>query len=119
MQWFIAKIVFRIVCGEGNHKPQFDEQLRLIHAAHEQEAFKKAEYTGVQEEDSFLNERLETVQWQFINVAEVKTIGTLSDGIELYSWVNEDDDARRYIETIHKKAEQICLTFENRETLVV
>ena len=32
MKWYLAKLVYRIICGEGNHKPQFDEQLRLIYA---------------------------------------------------------------------------------------
>jgi hypothetical protein len=29
MQWYLAKLVFQIICGDGNHRPQFDEQLRL------------------------------------------------------------------------------------------
>jgi hypothetical protein len=28
MRWFVAKIVYQIICGNGNHMPQFDEQLR-------------------------------------------------------------------------------------------
>lgn len=31
--WYLVKIVFQIICGSGNHKPQFEEQLRLIIAA--------------------------------------------------------------------------------------
>ncbi|RYY10197.1 MAG: DUF4288 domain-containing protein, partial [Chitinophagaceae bacterium] len=27
MNWYLAKLIFRIVCGQGNHTPQFDEQL--------------------------------------------------------------------------------------------
>ena len=42
MNWYLSKIIFRIVCGEGQHTPQFDEQLRLIAASDEQEAFQKA-----------------------------------------------------------------------------
>ena len=42
MKWFLAKIVYRIICGSGNHTPQFDEQLRLIEADSEEDAFKKA-----------------------------------------------------------------------------
>ncbi|HEV3251858.1 MAG TPA: DUF4288 domain-containing protein, partial [Puia sp.] len=42
MNWYLAKIVFRIICGEGQHIPQFDEQLRLIEAGNEVEAFEKA-----------------------------------------------------------------------------
>jgi hypothetical protein len=118
MQWYIAKIVFRIICGDGSHKPQFDEQLRLIHAADEQKAFKKAEVMGLQEEDAFLNQHNELVQWQYINISELKQLSSLGDGIELYSRVKEADNAKRYIDVINKKAEQICSTFENRETVV-
>ena len=32
MNWYLAKIVYRIICGQGNHTAQFDEQLRLIQA---------------------------------------------------------------------------------------
>ena len=35
MKWYLAKIIYRIICGEGIHTPQFDEQLRLIHAEDE------------------------------------------------------------------------------------
>jgi hypothetical protein len=118
MEWYIAKIVFRIICGDGNHKPQFDEQLRLIQAADEQEAFRKAEATGIREEDSFLNYQKQRVQWQYINISELKKLSSLTDGIELYSRVKEADNAKRYIDVINKKAEQICSTFENRETVV-
>lgn len=41
MNWYVAKLVFRITCGNGNHPPQFDEQLRLISATCEKEALKK------------------------------------------------------------------------------
>ena len=42
MNWFLAKIVYRIVCGDGDHTPQFDEQLRLVQATDESSAFEKA-----------------------------------------------------------------------------
>ena len=41
MKWYLAKIVFQIICGDGKHTAQFDEQLRLIAAADEDEAFGK------------------------------------------------------------------------------
>ena len=51
MNWYIAKIVFRIITGDGNHMPQFDEQLRLINANNEEEAFEKIiDYFDEQEE---------------------------------------------------------------------
>ena len=68
MNWYISKIVFKISSENTHHKPQFDEQLRLIAAASEEEAFIKARTIGIGEEDSFLNDRNNTVKWEFINV---------------------------------------------------
>ena len=62
MNWFLAKIVYRIVCGEGIHQPQFDEQLRLIHATCEGEALVKAKQIGVAEEVQFSNQQQHLVQ---------------------------------------------------------
>ena len=46
MNWYLTKLVFRIICGEGHHTPQFDEQLRLVSATDECEAFEKAMAIG-------------------------------------------------------------------------
>ncbi|MEK7225456.1 MAG: DUF4288 domain-containing protein, partial [Bacteroidota bacterium] len=51
MNWYLAKIVFRIVCGDGNHLAQFDEQLRLIRADKREEALLKAQLLGSREEE--------------------------------------------------------------------
>jgi len=54
MNWYLAKIVFRIVCGDGEHTPQFDEQLRLILASSKEEAFKKAGHKVEKEKKTFI-----------------------------------------------------------------
>lgn len=41
MNWYIAKIVFKISSENTEHRPQFDEQLRLIAAESEEAAFLK------------------------------------------------------------------------------
>ena len=46
MNWYLAKIVYRIICGNGDHAAQFDEQLRLIYATNKEDAFYKAQLTG-------------------------------------------------------------------------
>jgi len=104
MNWYLTKIVFRIICGDGQHTPQFDEQLRLVAAANEDEAFYKAQSLGEQEEDTFLNIENKQVQWQFINVAELYLLSGLIDGAELYSKISETDEAEDYIKLIHRKA---------------
>lgn len=107
MKWFLAKIIFRIVCGNGDHTPQFDMQLRLIQADDETEAFSKASAIGEREQVSFLNQHEKLVQWKFINVSELYKLSALIDGAELYSRVQEVDLADEYIAIVNKKAAHI------------
>lgn len=107
MNWYLTKMVFRIICGDGNHTAQFDEQLRLIAASSKEEAFHKAQVMGIREEEMFFNNNLQLVQWQFISVSELYRLGELTDGAELYSRIEEKEDAECYLHVIHKKAEQI------------
>lgn len=104
MKWYLAKIVYRILCGDGAHTAQFDEQLRLINAADEGEAFDKATRIGRSEAETFYNNKLELVQWQFVNVSELYRLQQLIDGTEMYSRITEVDNAEAYIDFVHHKA---------------
>ena len=114
MNWYLAKMIFRIICGDGNHTPQFDEQLRLITAGSKEEAFHKSQLLGAREEEMFFNNSRQLVQWQFINVSELYLLNELIDGAEVYSRIEEKENADAYLHIVHKKAEQISLghTFE-------
>jgi hypothetical protein len=103
MNWYVAKIIFRI-CSEGSQRPQFDEHIRLIAADNFDEAFLKARMLGISEEDAFLNDKNRTVKWEFINVAELYAISELKDGSEIYSTITEKDEASNYIHNIHQRA---------------
>ena len=107
MNWFLAKIIFRIVCGNGEHTPQFDNQLRLIEADNEMDAFSKARIIGEREQVTFLNQHENLVQWKFINVSELYKLSALIDGAELYSRIQEADNADHYIGVVNKKASHI------------
>lgn len=107
MNWYLAKIVFRILCGDGNHTAQFDEQLRLVAAPTEEAAFQKAQAIGNNEEDCFLNNKRQTVCWQFINVAELYKLSELIDGAELYSTIRESDHPDHFTDNVNKKARHI------------
>lgn len=107
MKWYLAKIVFRIICGEGSHKAQFDEQLRLVWASNEECALEKAVSWGKQEEERFLNDKHQLVYWKFVNVSELYTLSELIDGAELYSQIKESDRPDHYTDTVHKKFEHI------------
>jgi hypothetical protein len=107
MKWYLAKIVYRIVCGNGDHTPQFDEQLRLIAAADEYTAFEKAGTIGKNEQETFYNLKQQLVCWQFVNVSELHQLSELIDGAELYSRINEVDDADAYANFVNRRAESI------------
>ncbi len=104
MNWYLAKIVYRIICGDGNHTAQFDEQLRLIKAHDELHAFQKARLIGEREEDSFLNAADKPVHWKFIDVAELNQLDDLIDGAEMYSRIYEEEDADIYMQVTRLRA---------------
>jgi hypothetical protein len=108
MNWYLTKVVFRIISDKGNHTPQFDEQLRLVKATNEQEAFAKAHAIGLKEEDSFQNSDSKMVRWSFINVAGIQHISAFEDGMELYSGIKETEDAEGYTCMIDNMAKEIA-----------
>jgi hypothetical protein len=100
--WYIAKIVFQIK-GEGMQRQQFDEHLRLIEAENFEEAFLKARIIGIAFEESIINQKHGIVQWEFVNVAELRPM-KLASGLELHSQVMEMDESVNYISYIHNQA---------------
>ena len=114
MNWYLAKIIFRIICGDGQHKAQFDEQLRLVAAADKEEAFRKAREMGIKEEESFFNKKEQLVQWKFVNICELYLLNELADGVEIYSRIEEKENADAYMFTINQKAANISFNEENQ-----
>jgi hypothetical protein len=110
MNWYLAKIVYQIICGDGYHTAQFDEQLRLVSATNHLHAYNKASDIGIGEEDNFLNNVNKPVTWKFIGVAEIYPLDKLVDGAEMYSKIHEDDDASSYIRTVHLRAAHLLET---------
>jgi hypothetical protein len=107
MKWYLAKLVYRIICGEGRYTPQFDEQLRLVYAEDDLHAFQKARTTGHLEEDNFLNNVQKPVHWKFIDVSELHLLTELIDGAELYSRIREEEEAESYIKVTKQRANSI------------
>jgi len=107
MKWYLAKLVYRITCGDGKHTPQFDEQLRLIYAEDDFHAFQKARTTGHLEEDNFLNSKQKPVLWKFIDVSELHALTEFIDGAELYSTIREEEAPENYIKITEQRASYI------------
>lgn len=100
MDWFIATIVYEIICGKGDHAAQFDEQLRLIEAEDYLEAYEKAIAIGEAEAVCFPNQQSETVRWTFLAVSEIIPIQELTHGTEIWSRIREDNPSDSYREQI-------------------
>ena len=103
MNWYMAKLVYQFICGNGKHTPQFNEQLRLIVAEDALHAFYKARLIGERETLDIVNNGL-PIKWKFIDVTEILPVNKLSDGAELWSFMNEDADAELYIRNTQQKA---------------
>lgn len=114
MNWYLAKMVFRIICGDGNHTAQFDEQLRLIQAYSQEEAFHKAQLMGSKEEEMFFNQQSQLVQWKFINICELYVLSDFIDGAEMYSRIDEKENAEQYEYVVNQKAANILFSPVNQ-----
>lgn len=92
--WYLVKIVFQIICGNGHHKPQFEEQLRLIIAASPVAATEKAKQLILAEEVPF-----EKVVWKFVAITDIYLFTNLMDGAELFSQITETEYGAAFIQT--------------------
>ena len=110
MNWYIAKVIFRISSGETAQKSQFDEHLKLIQATSFEEALLKARMLGITEEDHFINDRQQPIKWEFVNVAELIPLQELTDGLEVYSQIHEREEAGAYVHSVHQNAASLQLS---------
>ncbi len=104
MNWYLAKMVFQIICGNGKHTAQFEEQLRLIHAADASAAVEKATALGRQEEQPFLNHTQQTICWKLIAVTDVYPFTAELDGAEIYSRISEEEQPASFIHSMQLRS---------------
>jgi len=107
MNWYVVKILFRIISGSGNHIAQFEEQLRIIQAQNEQQALEKARAIGAGAEDEFLNHKKEKVKWQFVDVSDLAEIKAWENGTEILSRIEEVENSGDYIYEVKQRAMNI------------
>ncbi len=105
MNWYLTKIVFRVIIAGRNEPARFDEQLRIVTASSKQEALHKARQLGAEGEETVVNiNNNKLIQWKFINVSMLYQLKELLDGAEICSTTHEPDCADTYIAMIHDKA---------------
>ena len=107
MNWYIAKLVYQVIYGNGLYDAQFSEQLRLVQATDEVHAFTKAQLLGHKEESTFCQETERLVQWRFIDVCELIEMGEMADGAEILSHTSEPQNPKLYMKIIQRQASQL------------
>lgn len=86
--WFSARLLFESELSDTTGDPSLQEEnIKLVSAESEDEARKKAEAIGRNEEIAYSNADGETVTWHFLGVLEVQDLceSALYDGVEVYS----------------------------------
>lgn len=109
MQWFLAKIIFRIVTPLESSLGQFEEKLRLVHASNKADALQKATVWGGNEESEFVNSTGKKIGWEFIAVSELRLIPEIADGIELDSHLEENPAIDEFISLQRDKHQKLFL----------
>lgn len=104
MNWYLVKLVFRILCGDGQHQAQFDEQWKLLRAADGRTALKQAYDLGEKEGAVFMNRQDVRIQWRFLGVVAMKQVDLGSGQAELCSCTHEPEDELTYLSKIRRQA---------------
>jgi hypothetical protein len=105
MQWYLAKLVYRVLCeGHCSQPAEFDEQIRLIHAEDELHAFQKARLMGEKEGEVQMQCSGSIINWKFVDITELHKLDAFIDGAEMYSQIRIQENADAYIRDTQKKA---------------
>ncbi len=103
MNWYLTKLIFSIDADYENKNCQFDEQLRLVSAVDEPEAYLKAKHLGNNLQTKIFTENNEAVFWNFVDVSEVIAVEEIKDGVQVYSSTYETYDKEIFINSVRQK----------------
>lgn len=107
MKWFAVNCIYQVICGEGKHAPQFNEQTRLIQAIGQIQALDKARLNAVNFNPPFENCEGEKVVWKFIGVGGISAVEELADGVEVSSSIIEPESADEYLEELKHRNQSL------------
>jgi hypothetical protein len=103
LDWYLAKLVYKIDRPAQNRPAEFDVQLRLIRADEKDWAIEKATTIGRLEETVVTDTHNRTVEWKFIGVTEIIEIGELEDTSLIYSQSEEPTNETEYKVSLKSK----------------
>ena len=113
MNWYLTKMVFRIIFGKGEHKARFEEQIRIIAAPTAEAALEKANIMALTEKNQ-VKDSGSLVKWQFVTITELYRLHNFIDGAEIFSQLREEENGDLFEEMMHRKAEHVRYNLQNR-----
>lgn len=103
MKWFAVNCIYQVICGEGYHSPQFNEQIRLFLATDRLEALEKVNQHAGKFNVPFKNCAGETVLWEFLGIGSLTEINEIKDGVEVASKILEPKSLENYLENLEHR----------------
>lgn len=93
--WYVAKLVMRGQVDDDTSGPwTCDEQVRLIRAMTDEQAYEKALRLGREEEHNYENASGEPVTWSFLGLSNLHGLlsDTIEDGTEITNHITEESE---------------------------
>lgn len=112
MNWYLASLVFQIHISAHPTNQQFETQWRLVESETEKEAYEKLQQLGLQEQENFINDRNQIVQWEYIGTPNIQQLENLSDGITLLSNISAPEEGIQYRTFIIEKSKANEMKYE-------
>ncbi|WP_443939561.1 DUF4288 domain-containing protein [Pedobacter sp. MW01-1-1] len=103
MKWFAITYVYQIICGEGKHAPQMNEQVRLIRADGKKNALAKAIENAESYNTAFSNCEGKTVVWKFVGITSVEEINHPAEGVQITSKIVEPASFDEYFDMLNHR----------------
>lgn len=98
--WYVATLIMRCIVGNNHQGPvTCDEQIRVIHATDDNEAYEKAVRLGAQQQDVYQNSYGEPVSWEFVGLANLEELlaDAILDGTEIRGRIFSADDPAKIV----------------------
>jgi len=107
---YFVKLLFSISIEDGNHEPQFEEQIRFLSSENEEDAFEEAQQIG----NSISDEHNE-IKFQFVAITMLNEVQNLQSGFLVCNRIFEKEHKDRYIQF----AKSIQVDIESKLALTV
>ncbi len=110
MELFSSRLLFEIEIEEGPQK-QYSEELYLVKASNEFEAFHKSQAKGIAESEIFKNKFGRNVKWRFIGVVDLVKLNSELGVISVDSKTIEPHSSKEYLQGLRDKFDKILQSY--------